>query len=155
MTIERNSTVRLIAALVACTFAAHLSAGAASAPAAGEAAALKVTVKYTGKGDVDKAHRIWIWAFDTPDIGPAALPIGESSIDVNGGEATFNDLGLEKVYLAVAYDIAGGFMGSAPPPSGSPVVIHSDKPGVPAATAVATGDKARVTITFDDTQKMP
>lgn len=116
-----------------------------------EQAGVKVTVKYTGKGTVDTSHRIWVWLFDTPDIGPGAMPIAEMAIEKNGATANFAAVGAGKVWVAVAYDEKGGFGGMAPPPSGSPVALYmSDgKPGL-----VIPGADAAITVTFDDTDRM-
>jgi hypothetical protein len=128
------------------------SAGATpfDATVAGE---VKVTVKYTGKGSVDGSHQLWIWLFDTPDIGPGAIPIAEMSLAKNGTTATFPDVAPEKVWIAVAYDEQGGFGGSAPPPTGSPVMIYGMESGSP--TPVSPGPKGEATVTFDDSQRMP
>ena len=117
------------------------------------AESLKVTVKYTGKGDVDKTHRLWVWLFDSPDIGPGAIPVAEMSLEENGSAATFNGLTAQKVWIAVAYDEKGGFGGSAPPPSGSPVMLYGAESGAPAP--VTPGEAVEVAISFDDSQRMP
>lgn len=44
-----------------------------------------ITVNYKGKGAVDGKHRVWVWLFDTPEIGPGSMPIAETSV-----EATLN-----------------------------------------------------------------
>jgi hypothetical protein len=152
MKTRTSATAAILSAIVALAAAAHLSASSSTHDASA-AGALTVTVKYTGKGPVDQSHQLWVWLFDNPNIGPGAIPIAELSIAKNGGQAAFTAVAADKVFIAVAYDIAGGFAGQAPPPSGSPVIVHSDKAGAP--LAVATGDKARVAVTFDDTQKMP
>ncbi len=113
---------------------------------------VKVTVKYTGKGEVDDTHRLWIWLFDSPNIGPGAMPISESSLTKNGDAATFKAVSAEQVWIAVAYDEKGGFAGSAPPPTGAPVMIYGAETG--AFTAVAPGDDAAVTVTFNDSMRM-
>ena len=139
------------------TLASVLLAAVASRPLAAEpetarAGDVKVTVKYTGEGTVDTGHRLWVWLFDTPEIGPGAIPIAEMSIEKNGGTATFTNLAAGKVWVGIAYDVAGGFAGAGPPPTGSPVTIYTEK-GVP--TPVTPGPDASVTVTFDDAQKMP
>ncbi len=114
---------------------------------------VNVTVQYTGKGEVDAAHRIWIWLFDSPDFSTgAAMPLAEQSLVANETTATFAGLAADQVWIAVAYDAAGGFNGSAPPPSGAPVSAYV-KDGVPAP--VAPGENAEVRIVFDDSFRMP
>jgi hypothetical protein len=138
---------RLTVATIAGVFI--FAAGAAETGA--QAAGVKVTVKYTGKGTVDASHRIWVWLFDTPDIGPGAMPIGELSIDTNGGTADFTSVAAGKVWIAIAYDEKGGFGGMAPPPAGSPVTLYMEN-GAPGW--VAPGVEAAVTVTFDDSMRM-
>lgn len=138
-------------------FALALVAGAAllslAAPPrlAAAAESLKVTVKYTGKGQVDQDHRIWIWLFDSPDIGPGSMPIAEGSVDANGSVATFEGLSNDQVWIAAAFDERGGFAGSAPPPSGAPIGIYGTAAGEPAP--VKPG--ADAVLTFDDSIRMP
>jgi hypothetical protein len=151
MTIHTRTSVWIAATLLACTAALPSASLAANAGAAAES--LKVTVKYTGKGEVDKDHRLWVWLFDSPDIGPGAIPVAELSLEENGGAVTFHGLGAQSVWIAVAYDEKGGFGGSAPPPSGSPVTLYGVESGAPAP--VTPGAEAAVAITFDDSQRMP
>ena len=113
---------------------------------------LKVTVQYTGKGTVDDTHRLWIWLFDTPDMSAGPIPIAEMSLDANGTSTTFANVGQERVWVAIAFDEHGGFAGSAPPPSGSPVTMYAEK-GAPAA--VTPGPDAAISVTFDDARRMP
>lgn len=151
MTIRTRANSVIAPTLIACATMVL----AAGHPATGAIAAesLKVTVKYTGKGDVDKTHRLWVWLFDSPDIGPGAIPVAEVSLEENGSAATFNGLTAQKVWIAVAYDEKGGFGGSAPPPSGSPVMLYGAESGAPAP--VTPGEAVEVAISFDDSQRMP
>ena len=135
---------------VALTWSSNVFARAAT-DAAG---VVKVTIKYGGKGDVDDSHRLWVWLFDTPNIGPGAMPIAETSIDKNGGVATFDAVSAPQVWIAVAYDVHGGFAGMAPPPSGSPASTYGAAAGG-APAAVTPGENGAVTLAFDDTFKMP
>jgi type 1 fimbria pilin len=153
MTTETRATSWTLAAFVACVLAAHLSASPAPHDAAAAAGSVNVTVKFTGKGVVDQNHRLWVWLFDTPQIGPDARPVGELSLDENGGDVTFTGVGEARVWIAVAYDVNGGFSGQAPPPSGSPVALHATDTGAPAA--VTPGEGTTVGITFDDSFRMP
>ena len=121
--------------------------------AADTAGAVKVTVKYTGKGEVDGTHRLWVWVFDTPNIGAGSMPIGETSIESNGGVAVFDGIDAPQVWIAAAYDVHGGFAGMAPPPSGSPAATYGMAAGAPAP--VTPGEKGTVTLAFDDSFKMP
>lgn len=138
-------------ALFACAALFYAPATAASRAIAA-AENVKVSVKYSGKGEVDASHKLWVWLFDTPDLGPGAIPIAEQSLDKNGETAAFSDVTAKTVWIAVAYDEKGGFTGSAPPPSGSPVALYTEA-GAP--TGVTPGEKAEVTVAFDDSFRMP
>jgi hypothetical protein len=129
-------------ALNAAPIAAHVTTGS-----------VKVTVVYKGKGTVDTTHKLWVYLFDTPNITPGAMPIGQVALDKNGIDAVFDDIAGDKFYVAVAFDEQGAMMGDAPPPTGSPISILMGADGTP--RAVAPGDKAAATLTFDDTMRMP
>lgn len=126
---------------------------AAPAGAAISAGAVKVTIQYKGKGKVDASHKLWVWLFDTPNIGAGSMPLDQLSIDKNDADAVFEGVAADKVWIAVAYDESGSMMGDAPPPTGTPIGILSGKDGAP--LAVASGGKDAVVVTFDDSQRMP
>jgi hypothetical protein len=117
------------------------------------AGTVKVTVNYKGKGTVDATHKLWVWIFDTPNIGAGSQPIDQIALDKNGADAVFNNVAPGQVWIAVAFDQQGLMTGNEPPPSGSPISLHMGENGAP--MPVTPGDKAMVTITFDDTMKMP
>jgi hypothetical protein len=119
-----------------------------------DAQGVNVTVKYTGKGTVDATHKLWVWLFDNPNIGPESIPIGEQAIEKNGGTARFVGVSSKAVYIAVAYDEKGGFAGQAPPPPGSPIAMHGVKADTDKPVAVTPGAKTAITITFADAQRM-
>ena len=116
------------------------------------AGTVKVTVNYTGKGTVDATHRVWVWLFTSPDIGPGSMPIAEVSLDTNGALATFDGIDAERVWIAAAFDESGTMTGSAPPPSGSPVGLFVGADGAP--KSVVPGESA-VVLAFDDSFRMP
>lgn len=122
-----------------------------TAPAAHQAATVNITIKYTGKGTVDGSHRVWVWLFNSPDIGPGAMPIAQASVDTNGGIARFDGVSAERVWIAAAFDEQGAMMGDGPPPSGSPIGVYLGGDGIP--KGVAPGEA--VVLTFDDSQRMP
>jgi len=134
---------------------AQPAASLVAAPLVTTAAAgtVKVTVHYKGKGKVDASHKIWVWLFDTPNIGPGAMPIDQVALDANDRDAVFEGVAADKVWVAVAFDESGAMMGDAPPPAGTPIGILAGKDGAPAA--VASGSKDAVVLTFDDSQRMP
>jgi hypothetical protein len=129
-----------------------LVAMATPAIVAQESGQLKVTVDYKGAGTVDTTHEVFVWVFDTPNIGADSVPIATDTLTANGGTLTFTGLPKE-VYLAMAYDEKGDYDGtSGPPPSGTPINIYD----MGVAKAVATGGAdAVLTVTFDDTTRMP
>ena len=141
----------LTVVVAALCVAGTLPLGAStSAPADVRVAAgnVKVTVNYKGKGTVDASHKIWVWLFDTPNIGAGSQPL-----DQNGTVADFANVVPGQVWIAVAFDQQGVMTGNEPPPSGSPISIYSAAAGAP--SPVTPGDKAVVTITFDETMRMP
>jgi hypothetical protein len=145
--------------LQACLAAAAMvgAASLAQAQDTTEGGKLKVTIEYKGTaGTVSEDNRLVVWVFDTPNISTESMPIATGVVKENKGSYKF--VGLPKqVYLAAAYDTVGGYDGtSGPPASGTPVTIYgSTGMGVP-GTAVATGgDDAAVTVTFDDSVKIP
>jgi uncharacterized protein (DUF2141 family) len=129
----------------------------AQAPATTDAGKLKVTVEYKGQsGTVDKNHKIWIWLFDTPTIAPPYSPIATGWLTENKASYKFSDLP-KTVYVVAAFDDKGGYDGtSEPPATGTPVIVHGGTGPGTSAVAVATGgDDTAVTVTFDDTVRMP
>lgn len=125
---------------------------AASTVASVTAGTIAVKIDYKGKGTIDGSHRVWVWLFGTPDIGPGSMPIAEVSISKNGEVAIFEGVGADKVWIAAAFDEQGVMQGQAPPPSGSPVGVFVGVDGAPAG--VVPGAKDAV-LTFDDSFRMP
>jgi len=124
-----------------------------ASPAAGVAAGpVKVTVHYKGKGKVDSSHKIWVWVFDTPNIGAGSMPIDQGSSDANDSEVVFAGVAPSEVWVAVAFDEQGAMSGDGPPPTSTPIGILM-KDGKP--VSVIPGDKGVAVITFDDTMRMP
>jgi hypothetical protein len=139
--------------MLMATAAMHsTTAVAASGGAPVAAGTVKVTVNYKGKGTVDATHRIWVWLFSSPDIGPGSMPIAEVAIDANGKLATFEGIDAERVWIAAAFDESGSMNGNGPPPSGSPVGLYAGTDGAP--KSVVPGESA-VLLTFDDSFRMP
>ncbi len=128
--------------LDAAPLADHITAGTVT-----------VTVTYQGKGTVDTSHKLWVWLFDTPNIGAGSMPIGQVAIEKNGTNAVFENIAGDKVYVAVAFDEQGAMTGDAPPPSGTPIGVLVGADGVP--SSVTPGAKAPVVLTFDDSNRMP
>jgi hypothetical protein len=139
----------VVAVLIAAL--AQFSAPLVAAPAG--AGTVKVTIHYTGKGRVDASHKLWVWVFDSPNIGPGSMPLDQISIDKNDTDAVFQGVGIDKVYIAAAFDESGSMMGDAPPPTGTPIGILSGDNGAP--IPVTSGAKDAVALTFNDNFRMP
>nr|MBA3269696.1 hypothetical protein [Acidobacteriota bacterium] len=92
----RNTRITVVVAAVVCLALAHGGVSAQTKPAA-DADSVTVTAKYAGKGPVDASHRIWVWLFETPDINAGSMPVGEMSIEKNGGTATFTHVTSKEV----------------------------------------------------------
>lgn len=141
------------AVMIAAT-APHVSTVlAAAAHARVAAGTVKVTLTYKGKGTVDGSHKVWVWLFATPDIGPGSMPIAQLSIDKNGEVAVFEGVVEERVYVAAAFDQQGVMTGDGPPPQGSPIGILMGTEGAP--RGVAPGEAVPITLVFDDSIRMP
>jgi len=148
---------QLVQGCLAAVVMVGLAAAAQAQTGTAEGGKLKVTVEYKGQaGTVDKDHKIWVWLFDNPNISADSTPLAVGALTENKGTYKFSALP-KTVYIAAAFDPQGGYDGSsAPPSSGTPVIILGETaPGAPAKAVSTGGDDATVTITFDDTVKMP
>ena len=115
--------------------------------------ALKVTVQYTGAGQVTADKRLWVWLFaQAPDPTANVEPLATQSLSRNGEVASFTGIAATRVWVAVMYDQNGGYMSDRPPPSGSPASAHivngEQAPVAPSPTAA-------ITITFNDQYRIP
>jgi hypothetical protein len=128
------------------------AAAPAPTPTPANTGELAVTITYKGAGDVKPGNEVSIFLFDTPTINAESNPIGMQTVEKNSGVATFTNLP-PTVYIAVVYDEKGVYDQQGPPPSGTPTKIHSGTDGV--AIGVPTGKDKKVTVTFDDTVRMP
>ncbi len=146
-------TVALTALLAAAVAPTGSALNAAPHATHVTATTVKVTVTYQGKGKVDTSHKLWVWLFDTPNIGPGSMPIDQIALGDNGADAVFENVAGTKVYVVAAFDEQGAMTGDAPPPSGTPIGILMGADGMPGS--VTPGDKAAVTLNFDDTIRMP
>ena len=94
--------MKKVLTIVVAALLANLAQPAASlnaAPLATSVAAgtVKVTVHYKGKGKVDASHKLWVWLFDTPNIGAGSMPIDQLALDKNDIEAVFEGVAGDKV----------------------------------------------------------
>jgi len=140
--------VILLAALAPATSVLN-----AAPPVTINAGTVKVTVTYKGKGKVDTTHKLWVYLFDNPNIGPGAMPVGIVALDKNGADAVFDNIAGDKIWVAAAFDENGTMTGDAPPPTGSPVGLLTGADGAP--SAIAPGATSPAVLTFDDTIRMP
>lgn len=145
-----NVLVVTIVVALSIPYAALTAAPSAAGVAAGT---VKVTIQYKGKGKVDASHKLWVWVFDTPNIGAGSMPIDQVSLEANGADAVFNNVPMDTVYIAVAFDEQGAMQGDGPPPTGTPIGVLSGSNGAP--MAVTSGAKDPVVLTFDDSLRMP
>ena len=141
-----------VLAVVAIGLLAAFAPSSLNASPGIEAGDVKITVHYTGKGKVDASHKIWVWLFDSPNIGAGSMPIEQLSVDKNDTEVLFGGVVAGEVWIAVAFDEQGAMQGDAPPPTGTPIGILM-KDGKP--LSVSPGEKGIATLTFDDTMRMP
>ena len=132
--------------------AAPKAAAPKPAAAAAKTTDVSATVSYTGKGAVDAAHRIIVFAFAESNITSGSRPIGPAEfVTKNGETVTFKNV-TSPVYVFAVYDEKGNYDGvSGPPPAGVPVATYRKTPkGAP--TAVAPGSPA-VKFMFTDAER--
>jgi hypothetical protein len=145
--------------LIAVSFCVAAPLQEQAQPDKPQAKTLKVTVSYSGKGEVDQGHGIYMFLFDSPDFvqSPGSvMPVSFRAIHSNGEAATFDGLTAENVYLAVAFDQEGGYDMQGPPPSGTPVAVY--KPGeaqLPTPIKLEVGKDIEIKFSFDDSLRMP
>ena len=149
----KNVLTMAFVALLAASVQPNASLNAAPLTTAVTAGTVKVTIHYKGKGKVDTSHKLWVWVFDSPNIGAGSMPIGQVSLDKNDAEAVFDGITVGKAYIAVAFDETGAMMGDAPPPTGTPIGVLMGSDGAP--SAVTPDGTAPVALTFDDSLRMP
>jgi hypothetical protein len=129
-----------------------------AAPAAAQPSAVKRTIQvdvtYTGSGTVNASHKIYVALWNSSDMsgGPPAAVL---SLDSKRGTVTFSDVQTVPAYVSVAYDPTGSWDAQSPPPSGSSLGMYSKKPPTPAPIDVAPGKTVKVSVTFNDSVKVP
>src|SRR6478735_3396732 len=129
----KNVLTMALVALLAAAAQPNASLNAAPLAEAIAAGTVKVTVHYKGKGKVDGSHKLWVWVFDSPNIGAGSMPIGQVALDKNDTDAVFDGLAAGTVYIAAAFDETGAMMGDAPPPTGTPIGILMGSDAMPSA----------------------
>jgi len=116
---------------------------------------LKVTVNYTGSGEVTATNAVYLSVWDTPNMA-GGVPIGQQVVTENGAVVSFENLTASPVYVAALYDDKGGWDGASVPPSGLPAGAYTTDPtGAPSAIEVGDGQTAEVEFSFSDAFRMP
>jgi hypothetical protein len=115
---------------------------------------IQVEINYTGSGSVNATHKIYVALWDSadPSGGP---PTAVQSLDSKKGTATFSNVQKVPAYVTAAYDPTGAWDAQSPPPSGSSLGMYSKNPPTPQPIDVAPGKTVKVSITFDDSAKVP
>ena len=115
---------------------------------------IQVEINYTGSGMVNGSHKIHVALWDAADFsgGP---PTAVESLDSKKGTVTFSNVQKVPAYVSAAYDPTGSWDALSPPPSGSSLGMYSRNPPNPQPIDVARGKTVKVSITFDDSVKVP
>ncbi|MGE5569679.1 MAG: hypothetical protein ACM3S5_11640 [Rhodospirillales bacterium] len=117
---------------------------------------LKVKLNYTGSGNVDEKHKIFIFLFDSPDfVQGDVAPFAAQTAAAKDQAVTFSSLSAPEVYIVAAFDPKGAYDGMAPPPSGSSAGMYTKEGGKPAPVNLEAGKTAQIELAFDDSYKMP
>ena len=135
--------------------AAAVAVAAAGLAGAAQGSTLSVTVNYSGQGDVDAAHAIYLALYDTPNIAGGALPIAAQAATENGQTVEFSNVTASPVYLSALYDINGGWDGQSAVPSGSPAAMWQPVQPTPTPIELAAGETVDLEFSFDATFRMP
>jgi hypothetical protein len=114
---------------------------------------LQVQLRYTGSGTVDATHKIFVALWDSPSF-EAAPPVAVQSTTSKNGTVTFSDVQKVPAYASAAYDPTGNWDAQSPPPAGSSLGMYSKDPPKPEPIDIAPGKIAKVTISFDDSNKV-
>ena len=117
---------------------------------------LKVTVNYTGSGEVNVNSAVYLSVWDSPNMAGGAIPIGQQVVTENGDVASFENLTASTVYVAALYDEKGDWDGASAPPSGMPAGVHSTDPtGAPSAIEVGDRQTVELEFSFSDAFRLP
>jgi hypothetical protein len=131
-----------------------LLAGALMAPAQ-QGQTIQVQLHYTGSGTVDATHKIFVALWDSADFN-SAPPTAVQSTASKNGTVTFSDVKKAPAYVSAAYDPTGHWDGaSGPPPTGASLGVYSKTPPKPDPIAIVPGKVARITLSFNDSRKVP
>jgi len=115
---------------------------------------IQVEINYTGSGTVNGSHKIHVALWNSADLG-GGPPTAVESLDSKKGTVTFSNVSKVPAYVTAAYDPTGAWDAQSPPPSGSSLGMYSKNPPTPQPIDVAPGKTVKVSITFDDSVKVP
>mgnify|MGYP003712823167 CR=1 FL=1 len=116
---------------------------------------LKVTVNYTGNGEVSATNAVLVSVWTSPPVGDTTAPLALEVVQENGATVSFSNLDSSPVYVAALY-VRGGWDQLSAVPSGSPAGSHStDGFGTPAAIELQDGQTVEIEFSFDDAFRMP
>jgi hypothetical protein len=131
-----------------------LCAVCALAQASADKRTIQVDIDYTGSRIVNASHKIYVALWDSSDMsgGP---PVAVLSLNSKKGTVTFSDVQRVPAFVSAAHDPTGNWDAQSPPPSGSSLGMYSKNPPNPQPIDVAPGKTVKVTITFDDSVRVP
>ncbi len=117
---------------------------------------LQVQLHYTGSGTVDETHKIFVALWDSASFtdGDGGPPVAVQSTTSKNGTVTFSDVQKVPAYISAAYDPTGNWDAQSAPPSGSSLGMYSKTPPKPEPINIEPGKTAKVTISFDDSNKV-
>jgi hypothetical protein len=132
---------------VLCTASAAAQTGA-------DSRTIQVEINYTGAGTVNASHRIYVALWSSADMsgGP---PTAIKSLDSKRGTVTFSNVQTVPAYVSTAYDPTGAWDAQTPPPSGASLGMYAKNPPTPLPIDVPAGKTVKVTVTFNDSTKVP
>jgi hypothetical protein len=148
---EESQTMRRLSAMCGA-----LLLGALITPAQKDLT-LQVEIHYTGSGTVDKSHKIFVLLWDSPGfLDNSVGPVDVRAATSKNATVTFY---VQKVpaYVSTAYDPTGVWnaqdVDAGTPPSGSSLGMYTKAPPKPEPIKSTPEKVARVTISFDDSNK--
>ena len=115
---------------------------------------IQVEINYTGSGTVNANHKIYVALWNSSDMsgGPPAVV---KSLESKKGTVTFSSVQTVPAYVSAAYDPTGAWDAQTPPPSGSSLGMYAKNPPNAQPIDVAPGKTVKVSITFDDSARVP
>jgi hypothetical protein len=141
---------------------------------------LKVKLNYTGAGQVDEKHKIYVLLFDAnPFTAKSLIDMTSQSATTSNQTAppaqapevchilsrqgttdkdktlTFSDLHVSPVYAAAFYDKSGTYDGHSELVSGSPLGVYGKQPDKLEPIKLAAAKTVEVLLTFDDSTTTP